>query len=373
MKPNDGLVIGIDIGGANLKYAIPNRHVEPLAASRSVEPRGVLGETRSRFFPMWRRPESLASELDEDLSQLAGGRQISALVVTMTGELADCFLDRQEGVEHIVSQACLAAKRLKVGEVVFYGVDGRFHERQEAVREVDRVAAANWHALGSFIGQSCCLNGLVIDIGSTTTDVIPLAGGLVATEAKTDFERLAEGSLVYIGGRRTPVAALVDQLAHRGQAVSVMKEVFATMDDVRLVLKHVAEDEHDTDTADGRSRTIAMAINRLARMIGLDRRQLTTDDAVALASQVHTVARSRIGEAAARLQRGTGPPAVNVISGHASDLVHLPPGAPVIVLSERLGGPISRSAPAFAVAALFLSQRTGWDLRCDALSKSVEA
>jgi probable H4MPT-linked C1 transfer pathway protein len=319
---------------------------------------------------MWRRPESLAAELYKDLTQLAGGRLIQALAVTMTGELADCFLDRQQGVEHIAAQTCLAAERLRVGEVVFYGVDGRFHQRQQAVREVDRVAAANWHALASFVGQRLCGTGLLIDVGSTTTDLIPLAGGDVATAARTDFQRLAEGSLVYIGGRRTPVAALVDHLVHREQPVSVMKEVFATMDDVRLVLKHIAQDEHDTDTADGRSRTIAMAVNRLARMIGLDRRQVTHEDAIALASQVHSVARSRIAEAAARLQPGTGP---IVISGHASDLVPLPPGAPVIELSDRLGGSISRSAPAFAVAALFLSLRTGWVFRCDALSKSVEA
>ncbi len=388
MKPNDGLVIGIDIGGANLKYATPkyatpNSHVESVAPSRSLDRRGMLGETLARVFPMWRRPESLATELCEDLNRLARGRPIKALIATMTGELADCFLDRQEGVEHIAAQACLAAERLQVGEVVFYGVDGRFHERHQAVREVDCVAAANWHALASFVGQTLCGNGLLIDVGSTTTDLIPLMGGQVATEAETDFQRLAEGSLVYIGGRRTPVAAIVDQLVHREQVVSVMKEVFATMDDVRLVLNHVAQDEHDTDTADGRSRTIAMAVNRLARMIGLDRRQVTIEDAMALASQVHAVARGRIAEAASRLRpvtgspntgsSGTGSSGLTVISGHAADLVELPVGASVIKLSDRLGEPISRSAPAFAVAALFLSQRTGWDFRCDALSKSVEA
>ena len=372
MKPIDGPVIGIDIGGANLKYAMPTHHCGS-RASRSAHARATLGETRSRVFPMWHRPESLAAELYEDLRQLANGRPIKVLVVTMTGELADCFLDREQGVEHIVSQTCLAAKRLNVREVVFYGVDGRFHDRQQAVREVDRVAAANWHALASFVGQGLCGDGLLIDVGSTTTDLIPLANGHVATEAKTDFDRLVEGSLVYIGGRRTPVAAIVHQVVHREQTVSVMKEVFATIDDVRLVLKRVAEDECDTDTADGRSRTIGMAVNRLARMIGLDRRQFTSVDATALASQIHSVARSRIADAAARLQPGAGHSSLNVISGHASDLVHLPPGAPVIELRDRLGGPISRSAPAFAVAALFLSQRTGWDLRCDALSKSVEA
>lgn len=372
MKPSDGVVIGVDIGGANLKYAMPNRHVDSSDASQSIDPR-ILGETCSRVFPMWRRPESLAAELCKDLTQLAAGRPIKALVVTMTGELADCFLDRQEGVEHIVSRTCLAAERLKVAEVVFYGVDGRFHQRQQAAAEVDCVAAANWHALASFVGQHFCDTGLLIDVGSTTTDLIPVAGGEVVTEARTDFHRLAEGSLVYIGGRRTPVAALVDQLVYRGQAVSVMNEVFATMDDVRLVLEYVVQDENDTDTADGRSRTIAMAVNRLARMIGLDRRELKTDDAMALASQIHSVARDRIAAAAARLRPGTATSGRCVISGHASDLVRLPPGESVIELSDRLGEPISRSAPAFAVAALFLAQRTGWDFRCDVLSKSAEA
>ena len=61
-----------------------------------------------------------------DLESWAIEQPIAALTITMTGELADCFADRAEGVRHIVSHACEAAARLKIEEVVFYGVDGRF-------------------------------------------------------------------------------------------------------------------------------------------------------------------------------------------------------------------------------------------------------
>ena len=63
-----------------------------------------------------------------------------------------------------------------------------------------------------------------------------LSAGFVATAAMTDHDRLLEGSLIYVGCRRTPVCALVDRLEFRGSASRVMNELFATIDDARLVL-----------------------------------------------------------------------------------------------------------------------------------------
>jgi probable H4MPT-linked C1 transfer pathway protein len=326
-------IVGVDVGGANLKYAQAD------------------GSAASQTFPMWRHPQRLADTIADDLGRFG---QIDALAVTMTGELADCFTDRAIGVEHIVSHVCRSASLLGIDEVSFYGVDGRFRDAEDARRDVDSVAAANWHALASFVAREIATDAILVDIGSTTTDVIPLADGRVATAARTDHDRLSEGSLVYVGCRRTPVCALVDHLQWRGRSSAVMNELFATIDDARLVLGNVEQDAEDCDTADGKPRTAQFAANRLARMIGLDRRTVTSGDARDLASQIIASASLRIGESLAIL----GPQARIVLSGHGQEMLDSRQGAlvsddAIVRLSDQIGCDAARCAPSYAVAKLY--------------------
>ena len=74
-------IIGLDIGGANLKAA------------------GVDGAAVSRPFAIWREPERLGQELSALLSQLPVA---DAVAVTMTAELADCFGTKDQGVRRIL-------------------------------------------------------------------------------------------------------------------------------------------------------------------------------------------------------------------------------------------------------------------------------
>ncbi|MDM4016202.1 hydantoinase/oxoprolinase family protein [Roseiconus lacunae] len=345
--------IGIDIGGANLKYASRN------------------GITRSVDFPLWLRSDQLAGQLIDDLAQLpTPGR----LLITMTGELADCFLDRAQGVEEIIQQANQAASFLGV-PLTIYGVGNRWFTADEARGNVECIAAANWHALASFIGGSCVetsdstagelvkehRHALLVDIGSTTTDLIPIFAGQVATQARTDFDRLREGSLVYVGGERTPVCTLVDRLEWNGQSVPVMREVFSTIDDVRLLLGYSNESD-SCETADGKPRDLFHAANRLARMIGLGHREVSVENARQLAGQVHLAAKRLIEEGFTTLtQQWTWLDRTTVIvSGHVNDLL---PGIATNqprLLSEELGEALSRAAPAYALTRL-------WESRaCDA-------
>jgi probable H4MPT-linked C1 transfer pathway protein len=329
--------VGIDVGGANLKYA------------------DSKGSAASRSFPLWRYPQRLADSLAEDLARFG---EIDSLLVTMTGELADCFADRAIGVDHIVSHVCRAAQSVAARDVAFYGVDGEFRDAERARRDIDLVAAANWHALASFVASEIAADATLVDIGSTTTDVIPISGGQVASDAKTDHDRLVEGSLVYVGCRRTPVCALVDRLQFRGHKAGVMNEVFATVDDARIVLGLVDAAPGDCDTADGQPRTAQCAATRLARMIGLDRRSVTTSDAQALALQIVAAARQRIGCSLAKLADPRNP---IVLSGHGSDLLDLaaaslPTNQPVLQLADHVGVATARSAPAYALARLYLAK-----------------
>lgn len=325
-------VIGLDIGGANLKYA------------------STCGVATSREFAMWQTPNELSQCLIEDLQTrfVDQGIRSEALAVTMTGELADCFLDRKIGVEHIVRHTSQAAKTLSIPSVHFYGVDGRFHEANTACENPELIAAANWHALANFVGREIASDALLIDIGSTTTDIIPIKQRKIATQALTDYDRLCDASLVYIGCRRTPVCALLERLEYHGVSTPVMNELFATIDDAMILLGHTGENMDDCSTADGKPRTRLFAANRLARMIGLDRRTVSVTDAENLAHQVIRAAIERVDHAISQHDKQN----TWVLSGHGQVLASASNGQRAIHLADRLGTEVARCAPAFAVAKL---------------------
>ncbi len=323
------MIVGVDIGGANLKFADESQRA------------------RSRFFPIWRQPELLKDALRESLAAFP---EVTALAIVMTGELADCFVDRAEGVDHITAHVHQAAAQLGIKSCYFYGVDGAFRQRV-GVEDVDLLAAANWHALASFVGRTITADALLIDVGSTTTDIVPIRDRAVATKAMTDYDRLGEGSLAYIGCQRTPVCALCSSLRFQDRSVPVMNEVFATIDDARIVLGFELESPTDFQTADGKPRTKEFAANRLARMLGLDRRRVSLQQATHIADQVIHAARERIADSIQRLLATQSfRPQAYVISGHGNDLLRLPDDQEVISLAERLGPDVSRCAPSYAVA-----------------------
>ena len=93
------------------------------------------------------------------------------------------------------------------------------------------IASANWHASASLVGR-LQQAALLIDLGSTTTDIIPIAQGRVAARGYTDAERLATGELIYAGLVRGFVMATADRVPFAGQWTTLINENFANMADV---------------------------------------------------------------------------------------------------------------------------------------------
>lgn len=327
-------VLGFDIGGANIKAATDD------------------GQSASIFFPMWQRPNDLAEAL------VAIARKFppcGCWAVTMTGEMADSFYDRHIGVTHIAKQTKLAAAEVGCNDLRFYNVKGRFVTLDEALAFTDQIASANWHALSLWLTYEIDSPALLIDVGSTTTDIIPLTPGGVSTTSRTDFDRLLADELVYIGGGRTPVCSLVSHLPFRSKTLPVMREVFATTDDCALVLGWSDEAPSDNMTSDGGPRTVMAATNRLARMIGLDHRGVTLDDARVMASEVVEAASAIIMAAIARQPL----PHRNrwILSGHTAEYflsASLARSSALRVerLADRLSPELSRVGPALACAKL---------------------
>ena len=320
MQPS---VLGLDIGGANLKAAHTN------------------GTARLHPFELWKTPNDLPNALGDLMKSMP---KSDLLAVTMTGELCDCFDSKRQGVRAILDAVKLAATH---SPIQVWTTSGSFKNLEEAQADFLKTAAANWLVLASYAGRLAPHGrALLIDIGSTTTDIVPLLDGRPIPRGQTDPERLACRELVYTGVRRTPVCAL---LGGEGAA-----ELFATTGDVYLLLGGLPPDANDRHTADGRPATIEAAHARLARMICADSETCSLQVTQKLAQEVfhrqRALLRSAVTHISAQLP---SPPRMIVISGSGEFLARqLVTNVEIISLAERLNPDLSSAACAYAVAVL---------------------
>ena len=199
---------------------------------------------------------------------------------------------------------------------------------------------------------------MLIDIGTTTCDVIPLTPAGPVAVGRTDPERLAAGELIYTGVERSPVCAIVSDLPWQELTCRVAQELFATTLDAYLTLGQIPEDATNCDTADGRPRTVAAARDRLARMICADRTMFSSDDAMSAALRIRD-AQVNLLKAAFRqvAARQTSPPEVVVLSGCGEFLgrdvlEQVGTSARVVSLSDKVGESPSCCGPAYALSVL---------------------
>lgn len=239
---------GFDIGGAHIKFATTHGHAQQIS------------------FPIWREKDRLREVLRR-LKRDVGPQ--SRVGITMTAELADCFEDKKAGVEFVVNAI---QDVFKDHQPLYYRTDGTMCCAQIAIQDWQLVAASNWHATGclAFDEDSNFQSGYVFDIGSTTTDIIPVHLGRPVIEMQDDLARLSNGQLYYGGIGRTPVCSLVDQVETDKGLVSIAREFFATMRDVLIWRNELPAVESDFDSADGRSNSRLNAGRRLARMFCAD-------------------------------------------------------------------------------------------------------
>lgn len=329
--------LGLDIGGANLKAATS------------------AGAAHLEAFEVWRAPGELAARLRGLIGRFP---PIELLAVTMTAELADCFADKAAGVAAILAAVQEAAGTMPV---VVWQTTGRFASTGQAAGNPQAVAAANWHALATWAGRLAPAgNALLFDIGSTTSDIIPLCDGRPTAQGLTDLERLLSGELVYTGIRRTPLCAVAASILFRGRRCPVAAELFATTLDMWLLLGHVPEDAGDRHTADGRPATIACAHDRIARMLCCDRREIDLDEARSLAAAFATAQEQTLAAAlGAVLGRNPAQPAAAIVAGSGEGLARkilaehpAARGAQIIRLAEMLSPSLAAAACAYAVAVL---------------------
>jgi (4-(4-[2-(gamma-L-glutamylamino)ethyl]phenoxymethyl)furan-2-yl)methanamine synthase len=238
------VTIGLDVGGAHLKVA--RAEGKRIAAVRQIA------------CPLWHGIDQLDNALRDAEALMSGA---DAFAVTMTGELAEIFESRESGVLQIIERL---RQHLAGGLLIYMGLKG-FASPQNATGDPLSVASANFLATSSLIARLRS-DALLIDMGSTTTDIITCDRPL----GLTDAERLQTGELVYTGFTRTPVASIATRAPLAGQWQGLARDAFASMADVRRILGALDDGVDQHETADGRGKTQGESLARFARGFGRD-------------------------------------------------------------------------------------------------------
>jgi probable H4MPT-linked C1 transfer pathway protein len=319
------LTLGIDIGGANTKAAT--------ADGRYVA---------SIYLPLWRDVD-LTGTLERIRREAPAGEPVG---VTITGELADCYPTKKEGIDHISSVVTSVFPG-----AVFYGNDGLFHRD---TGDAPLFSAANWSASARYMGR---VHGdvLFVDIGSTTTDIIPVVGGKPVA-GLTDFERLTRGELIYAGVLRTNLATMLRHVMVKGRNACTASELFAVTGDVYLLLGRITSDDYTCDTPDGGDTSPEDAARRIARLVCCDLSELDLDDIREMARQVQRRQLDNLIEAIGTVANRHGLKRA-AICGLGSFLARDALGELGMPFSQVPDVRLSKVFPAYAVACLLEDEK----------------
>jgi (4-(4-[2-(gamma-L-glutamylamino)ethyl]phenoxymethyl)furan-2-yl)methanamine synthase len=328
-------VIGWDVGGAHLKACLLEN--------------GAVVDVAQWACPLWQGLQHLNAALAQARQRWPQALN-SPQAVTMTGEMTDLFVDREDGVQRITD----ALQSALPGPVRVYagpadaqaGALCAWAAPHEAGPRWQQIASANWLATAQH-AAAVAGSGILIDIGSTTTDLIAFKDGRVVSTSRSDRDRLASGELVYQGVVRTPLCALSRRIALQGQTLNVMNEFFATTADVYRLTGEL-DPAHDLyPAADNAAKTPVATRQRLARMVGCDVRDASDAEWLAFARQWRQAQLAAIGASLDRVLNALPPPAE---------------AAPALAPATSGGSPasvVSAGCGAFLVPEL-LRASSGW-------------
>lgn len=238
-------VLGLDVGGANLKLVIVNSDIR----------------YQTVYYPLWKR-ENLYT-LSDKLREICNEVKLDVVCTVMTAEICDTFRKKDYGVEFIentVKRAFPEAKHY------FINLSGELKEEAKPRME---FAAANWVASVKFL-TNLSDSFIFVDIGTTTTDIIPVKGKILA--AKNDYYRLRRGELVYLGMLRTPVFHVLKY--SRVLHAPLIPEFYACVGDALLLTGDIKSKDYICETPDGRGISRKECMQRIARQFCCDAHEL---------------------------------------------------------------------------------------------------
>lgn len=339
-------VIGWDIGGAHLKMARAEN--------------GRITDATIVKASMW-------LGLDEVRNALNGLRPLfqrdTVHVFTMTGELSDGFTSREAGVRGILD---FIGTEFGQDDVRIYAGRRGFVALSHAYDLGADIASANWHATAE-LSARIEGDGLFVDMGSTTTDILAFRDGHLCNDGYSDAERLLTGELVYTGFTRSALIGIAERVPVRGTMTPLMNEYFANTADLGRILGTLDETDDHYPAADRRDKSLAGSIGRLARMVGRDSADLGEDEWIEIARwfsehqlrMVHdgafqVAAKARLNASAPVVGAGIGRPQIMQLARRL-ERPYVDFGSVIAATSEDARDRASKAAPAAAVALLWSS------------------
>ncbi len=239
-------IIGWDIGGAHIK-----------AIKIDFKKKNVKKE--QIYSPVWKNISYLKKSI-KLLKKKLGKSDFHA--VTMTAELSDIFFNRYVGTKYIIN---LTSKLFSKNNVYFYNYKKNFLKKKNAIKETSSINSMNWHASANLLSKYIS-NCLLIDIGSTTTDIIPIKNGKIVSKGSNDSKRLKNKELLYLGALRTPITALEK---HK----NIIYEDFSNVADIYRILGKIPKKLDKIPTQDNKKKDKHSSARRLARVYGQDYRK----------------------------------------------------------------------------------------------------
>jgi hypothetical protein len=303
------ILVGIDIGGVNIKCASISRDRMQYLNQETT--------TSKKYYPLWQHTlkdlhaelgSILADHVNPRIEEIDGDEPVRVITAaSITGELSDAFASKQEGIELITAAMQDGCNRLamtlrnlhpgdvKVEKPLYVSTDGVLRSREEAVEAYRLVSAANWHATSTWVG-SLVPDAVLIDAGSTTIDIIPIVNGIPTVKGFTDLERLRSGELVYTGVLRATIPSISHHVPVNGEMVPVSFEKFAQAADVNFILGNITQAQYDCDTADNRSNSYEDSLKRLARTVCEDADVLGEEAIKAIAEFIYHAQIDQVSE-----------------------------------------------------------------------------
>lgn len=326
------ITAGYDVGGAHLKVALAEE-------GRTIAVRQIP-------CPLWRGLDQLDAAFAEAAPIIS---RAYAHAATMTGELCELFPDRRAGVD-----ALLDRLQDHLGENLRVWMGPRGLGGLEAARaDPMSVASTNFLASAALVARRLP-DALLVDMGSTTTDIVAVRNGAVASRGLTDGERLVTGELVYTGLTRTDVSVVAQRGTFRGRTQRLAAGGFANMADVRRILGELPDGVDQHPTLDGRGTSLDENIARFARCFGRDAVDASIEDWRAAARDIADQQAREIGFAIEEVLAATAMPA-------SAPIVAAGVGAEVIATLAR---GIGRDCQRFGSLAQANDDCLTWATRC---------
>ncbi|MCW7077563.1 MAG: hypothetical protein OCU22_00305 [Canidatus Methanoxibalbensis ujae] len=333
---NAKMRIGLDIGGANIKVASSDCSI-----------------ARTIYAPLWKDRTALHRILSaisyEDGAEGREELRSASVGVVMTGQLCDCFRTKAEGIIFIKNAVVSIFRGAK-----FFSTNCSFENASVVDSHPLLFDATNWLASSFYLSKDM-KNFIFTDVGSTTTDVIPVVKGEIRA-AKRDYERLMRNELIYEGVLRTNIAFICRKFRIKGVECAASSELFAITADAYLALGLLSEEGYTCDTPEsgGAERTKEAALRRLSRVVCADLEEIGHDVAMDIARQVRDAQVKHLADALREKRERYN---INVVFSagigefivrEAADMINME----TISASEIYGKDISAVFPSFAVSNL---------------------